>query len=628
MSRTFNKTAMLRRIEKLFANVRSSASTKPQPPPGVDRRDFLRMGALAGTAAASFGSLAAAAPAAAALDQAQASAIASAPSNLNEVTILELQAQMTAGHLTAADLLNYYLKRIKVLDQNQDEDGPRVNSILELNPDAHAIALQRDGERRKGQVRGPLHGIPILLKDNIDTADKMQTAAGSLALVGMPAQQDSTVAAKLRAGGAVIMGKTNLSEWAYFRGSPATSGWSGRGGQCNNPYIIKTNPCGSSSGSAAAVSANFTAGSVGTETDGSIVCPANHNGVVGIKTTLGLTSRAGVVPISHDQDVVGPHGRTVSDAAVVLGVISSQTPDPRDPATFANREKVFSDYTQFLDPDGLRGARIGVMRNGVPGGSAKTDAIYDAAIQALSDGGAIIVDPADIPTITDINAAVSEFTVLIYDFLRDLNAYLATRVGVPIKTLADAIAFNEAHADVELKYFGQELFLLAQSDPFTQADYQAALANERMIGGPQGIDAALQQFGVDALVSPTAWPAWTTDLINGDHFLAEGSSSPAAIAGYPAINVPMGNSFGLPVGITFTGTAFSEPTLIKFASGFEHVIQARILPQFLPTLHANRPGSDLKVNTVEQAITTRSSAASPRSNTIINKPNAIRLRMM
>jgi amidase len=574
------------------------------------------MGALAGTAAASFGSLAAAAHAAAALDQAQASAIASAPSNLNEVTILELQAQMTAGHLTAADLLNYYLKRIKVLDQNQDEDGPRVNSILELNPDAHAIALQRDGERRKGQVRGPLHGIPILLKDNIDTADKMQTAAGSLALVGMPAQQDSTVAAKLRAGGAVIMGKTNLSEWAYFRGSPATSGWSGRGGQCNNPYIINTNPCGSSSGSAAAVSANFTAGSVGTETDGSIVCPANHNGVVGIKTTLGLTSRAGVVPISHDQDVVGPHGRTVSDAAVVLGAISSQTPDPRDPATFANREKVFSDYTQFLDPDGLRGARIGVMRNGVTGGSAKTDAIYDAAIQALSDGGAIIVDPADIPTITDIIAAVSEFTVLIYDFLRDLNAYLATRVGVPIKTLADAIAFNEAHADVELKYFGQEIFLLAASAPFTQADYQAALANERMIGGPQGIDAALQQFGVDALVSPTAWPAWTTDLINGDHFLAEGSSSPAAIAGYPAINVPMGNSFGLPVGITFTGTAFSEPTLIKFASGFEHVIQARIVPQFLPTLPTSTPTHD------------RKSAASPKIGATVNATTAMRPRMI
>jgi amidase len=482
-------------------------------------------------------------------------------------------------------LLNYYLTRIKVLDQN----GPRVNSVLQVNPDAHAIALQRDAERRKGQVRGPLHGIPILLKDNIDTADNMQTAAGSLALVGAPALQDSTVAAKLRAGGAVILGKTNLSEWANFRSFFSSSGWSGRGGQCNNPYIIEANPCGSSSGSAAAVSANFTAGSLGTETDGSIVCPANNNGVVGIKTTLGLTSRAGVVPISHDQDVVGPHGRTVSDAAVVLGVIASQAPDPRDPATFSNRDRVFGDYTQFLDPDGLRGARIGVMRNVVTGASPKADAIYETAIQAMSDAGAIIVDPADIPTISDITAGDSEFTVLIYDFLRDLNAYLATRVGVPIKTLADAIAFNEAHANVELKYFGQEIFLLAESDPFTEADYQAALANERMIGGPQGIDAALQEFGVDALVSPTGSPAWTTDLINGDHFVPEGSTSPAAIAGYPAINVPMGNSFGLPVGITFTGTAFSEPTLIKLASGFEHVIQARIVPQFLPTLTTSAP---------------------------------------
>ena len=279
----------------------------------------------------------------------------------------------------------------------------------------------------------------------------------------------------------------------------------------------------------------------------------------------------------------------MSDAAVVLGVIASQTPDPRDPATFSNRDKVFSNYTQFLDPDGLRGARIGVMRNVVTGASPKADAIYETAIQAMSDAGAIIVDPTDIPTIDEIAAFASEFTVLIYDFLRDLNAYLATRVAVPIKTLADAIAFNEAHADVELKYFGQEIFLLAESDPFTEADYQAALANERLIGGPQGIDAALQQFGVDALVSPTGSPAWTSDLINGDHFVPEGSSSPAAIAGYPAINVPMGNSFGLPVGITFTGTAFSEPTLIKLASGFEHVIQARIVPQFLPTLTTSTP---------------------------------------
>ena len=623
MSQTIGKLAVLRRMHKLLDNMRASAEGRTQPPSGLDRRNFLQIGALTGAAAASFGGLAAAAPAAAALDRA---AVASAPSSLNEVTILELQARMKGGHLTAVELLNYYLRRIHLLDQN----GPGVNSIMELNPDAHAIARQMDSERRQGIVRSPMHGIPILLKDNIDTGDKMQTSAGSLALVGTPALQDSTVAAKLRTAGAVIMGKTTLSEWAYWRGSPATSGWSGRGGQCNNPYIIDTNPNGSSSGSGAAVSANFTAGSLGSETDGSILGPANNNGVVGIKPTLGLTSRAGVVPISHNQDVVGPHGRTVSDAAVVLGIIASQTPDPRDPATFANRNQVASDYTQFLDPDGLRGARIGVMRNGVTGGSAKTDAIYDNVIQAMSDAGAIIVDPADIPTIADIIAFGSEFIVLTYDFLRDLNAYLATRVGVPIKTLADLIAFNEAHADEELQYFGQELLLLSQSDPFPQADYQAALADERAIGGPQGIDAALQQFGVDALVSPTGWPAWTTDLINGDHFLAEGSTSPAAIAGYPAINVPMGNSFGLPVGITFTGTAFSEPTLIKLASGFEHIIQARIVPQFLPTLHASRPADQDQSAVAQRASTTLSAArdASPKVSTRVSANMKGHLRMM
>jgi amidase len=605
MSETYNKTAMLRKLERLLDKLRCSAAPRPQLSSGIDRRDFLRMGALAGATAVT--GLSSAVPASAA-DQAQSSAAHSAPTQLNEFTIIELQAEMAAGHLTAVHLLSYYLTRIKLLDQS----GPNVNSVLELNPDAPAIARQRDAERRRGIVRGPLHGIPVLLKDNIDTADKMQTAAGSLALVGMPPLQDSTVAAKLRAGGAVIMGKSNLSEWANFRSTSSSSGWSGRGGQNNNPYIIDTNPCGSSSGSAASVSSNFTAGSLGTETDGSIVCPANNNGVVGIKPTLGLTSRAGVVPIAHDQDVVGPHGRRVSDAAVVLGIIASQSPDPRDPATFKNRDKVFSDYARFLDPDGLKGARIGVMRKDITGASPKADAIYDAAIQAMSDAGAIIVDPADIPTIDDITSGVSEFTVLIHDFLRDLNAYLATRVGVPIRTLADAIAFNEAHANVELKFFGQELFLLAESDPFTDAEYQAAVAHDLAIGGPQGIDAALQKFGVEALVSPTGTPAWTTDLINGDHFILEGSSSPAAIAGYPAINVPMGNSFGLPVGITFTGTAFSEPTLIKLASGFEHVMKARIVPQFLPKLPNTTVHHD--ASAASTASTSVNASTSPKIN--------------
>jgi amidase len=423
MSKSNRNTAMLRRLERVLGRVRSSME-RPQSSSGIDRRSFLRMGVLTGAAGGSFGGAAAATSAA--VHQARP-VVRSAPSALNELSILELQAEMKAGHLTAVELLNYYLTRIYLLDQS----GPGVNSNMELNPDPHAIARHMDAERRRGIVRSPLHGIPMLLKDNIDTGDKMQTAAGSLALVGTPALRDSTVAAKLRAAGAVIMGKTTLSEWAYWRGSPATSGWSGRGGQCNNPYILDASPLGSSSGSGAAVSANFTAGSLGTETDGSILGPANNCGVVGIKPTLGLASRAGVVPISHNQDVVGPHSRTVSDVAVVLGIVASEPADPRDPATFANRDKVFSDYTQFLDADGLRGTRIGVMRNGVTGGSAKTDAIYNTAIQAMADARATIVDPADIPTIADIIAFGSEFIVLTYDFLRDLNDYLAREWACP-----------------------------------------------------------------------------------------------------------------------------------------------------------------------------------------------------
>ena len=578
MSQKLNKS-VIRRVEKILERIQSS--TKPLAKSQLDnsgdfnRRDFLRLGALAG-AAASLAELGAASPA-----QAQATA----PSEVNEATIAQLQAEMAAGRLTSVSLVDKYLARINALDNN----GPKVNAILETNPDVRDIALARDAERRAGMVRGPLHGIPVLLKDNIDTADRMQTAAGSLALVGPAPSQDSTVAAKLRAAGAVILGKTNLSEWANFRSIHSSSGWSGRGGQNNSPYAIDRNPCGSSSGSAAAVSANFTAVSIGTETDGSIVCPANANGVVGIKPTLGLTSRAGVVPIAHSQDVVGPHTRTVADAAAVLNAIVSRTPDPRDSATSGapqpgqTRPPIPADYTQFLDPTGLRGARIGVARNGVTGFNDKADAVYETAIQAMSSAGAIIIDPTDIPTIDEINMGNSETVVLIFEFKRDLNAYLATRTGVPIRTLADAIAFNEAHADQELKFFGQELFLLAESDPFTQAEHDAAFARERQIGGPLGIDAVLQQFNLDAIVAPTGSPAWTTDLVDGDHFIFA-SSSPAAIAGYPGISVPMGNSFGLPVGITFMGTAFSEPRLIKVASGFEAVVQGRMQPQFFTTL--------------------------------------------
>jgi amidase len=516
-----------------------------------------------------------------------APATAAPAPELEEVTVAQLQTQMASGGLTAHALVQKYLTRIGVIDRD-------LNSVIEINPDAEAIAKALDAERQAGHVRGPLHGIPVLLKDNVDTHDKMQTAAGSIALVGTAPSQDSTVAAKLRAAGAVILGKTNLSEWANFRSLHSSSGWCGRGGQCNNPYALDRNPCGSSSGSGAAPSANLTAVSIGTETDGSIVCPANANGVVGIKPTVGLVSRAGVIPISHSQDTVGPHTRTVADAAAVLGAIASKTTDPRDAATIGNRNKVFTDYTQFLDPSGLRGARIGVARAGVSGFSEKADAVFEDALDAMRAAGATLVDPADIPTIDEINGGFDEFVVLIWEFKDDLNAYLATRSGVALdregfaRTLGGLIAFNNAHAAVELEFFQQEIFELAEARSLfglqiTPALYASSLAHERLIGGAQGIDAVLQQFNLDAIVAETGAPPWTTDLIDGDHFLGA-SSSPAAIAGYPIINVPMGTTFGLPVGISFMGTAYSEPKLIKLASGFEAATKARTVPQLFNTL--------------------------------------------
>jgi amidase len=516
-----------------------------------------------------------------------APATAAPAPELEEVTVAQLQAQMASGGLTAQALVQKYQARINVID-------PGLNSIIELNPDAEAVAMALDAERRAGRVRGPLHGIPVLLKDNVDTHDRMQTTAGSIALLGTAPSQDATVAAKLRAAGAVILGKTNLSEWANFRSLHSSSGWCGRGGQCNNPYALDRNPCGSSSGSGAAPSANLTTVSIGTETDGSIVCPANANGVVGIKPTVGLVSRAGVIPISHSQDTVGPHTRTVADAAAVLGAIASKTSDPRDAATSGNRNKVFTDYTQFLDANGLRGARIGVARAGVSGYSEKLDAAFEDALDAMRAAGAILVDPADIPTIDEINGGFDEFVVLIWEFRDDLNTYLATRSGVALdregyaKTLAGLIAFNKAHAAVELEFFQQEIFDLAEARSLfglqiTPELYASSLAHERQIGGAQGIDAVLQQYNLDALVAETGAPPWTTDLIDGDHFLGA-SSSPAAIAGYPIINVPMGTTFGLPVGISFMGTAYSEPKLIKLASGFEAATKARTIPQLFDTL--------------------------------------------
>jgi amidase len=546
----------------------SAEESSPENGQRVNRRDFLRLGTLAGAGAFLTK-----------IDAPSGSTMkASAPGGIEEATLAELQAAMESGQLTSLDITNIYLDRIKALDQS----GPQINSILEVNPDAAQIARALDRERRQSGSRGPLHGIPIVLKDNIDTADRMQTTAGSLALVGEPPAQDSTVAERLRQAGAVILGKANLSEWANFRSFHSSSGWSGRGGQVRNPYVLDRNPCGSSSGSAASVAANLCAASLGTETDGSVVCPSNHNAVVGIKPTVGLTSRAGVVPISHTQDTVGVHGRTVADAATVLGALTGV--DPRDPATQASEGKSHTDYTQFLDPDGLQGARIGVPRNmGFTGYSEETDALFETALQAMADAGATIVDPADFPNADQLLTDQAELIVLVYEFKRDLNAYLATRTGVPVQTLADTIAFNIAHADVELKWFLQEWFELAEAEIFSEAEYLDALERGPRIAGPEGIDAILAAHSLDALVAPTGSPSWPTDLVNGDHFLGA-SSWPAAMAGYPLINVPSGYAFGLPVGISLMGTAFSEPTLIKVAHGFEQATNHRRAPEYIETL--------------------------------------------
>ena len=521
------------------------------------------------------------------------------PTRFNEATVADLQAQMAAGQLTSVGLTTFYLNRIKQLDEN----GPGLNSIIELNPDALAIAASADAERRRGLVRGPLHGIPVLLKDNIDTGDRMQTTAGSLALAGAPAVHDSTVAANLRAGGAVILGKTNLSEWANFRSFFSTSGWSGRGGLAHNPYSLDRNACGSSSGSGAAASANLTAVSLGSETDGSIVCPANVNGVVGLKPTVGLTSRAGVVPISHVQDTVGPHTRTVADAAAVLSVIQSRIGDGRDPATggvplgWRGRSRptnIPADYTQFLDTNGLRGARIGVTRQGVDNAPPQVGAAFDAAVAAIEAAGAMVVD-LDAEGFT-FPSADGEFLVLLFDFKVDLQKYFASRAGVPMagKTLADAIAFNNANAAAEMPFFGQEIFELAQQIDTSSPDapqpvfggmtYNQALDIDQNVG-VNGIDLALSKFHLDAIVAPTDGPAWTTDLINSDHFIFA-SSGLAAAPGYPIVQVPAGVVLGVPVGVSFFATAFSEPTLIRLASGFEAATHARVVPTFAPTLPA------------------------------------------
>jgi amidase len=535
------------------------------------------------------------------------------PAEHNEATIAQLQAEMASGKLSSVKLTREYIARIQALDQS----GPNVNAVIELNPDALAMAKHADDLRKHGQLLGPLHGIPVLLKDNIGTGDKMQTSAGSFALVGTPAQEDSTVAANLRAGGAVILGKTNLSEWANFRSFESISGWSGRGGQTNNPYGLNRNPCGSSSGSGAAASSNFAAVSFGSETDGSIVCPGNANGVAAIKPTVGLTSRAGVVPISHTQDTVGPHGRTVADCAAALGVIQSRTFDGRDPATGgvplgwrglrSRPTTIPTDYTQFVNPKGLKGARIGITRVGlngftnVPTPQPVLEAI-EASFQALKDAGATIID-LDAQGFV-FPSADGEFFVLLYDFKGDVATYFKTRVGVPVAggNLQSAIDFNNAHADVEMPFFNQDIFELAQTivldpnhvDPSFGFSYNQALDIDQN-AGVNGIDAALKQFQLDAVVSATDNPAWATDLIYGDHFIF-GTSGLAAPPGYPIVQVPAGVVFGVPLGISFFGTAFSEPTLIKLASGYEAATQVRA--HNLPTFPGTAPDTHIQGTTL------------------------------
>jgi len=497
------------------------------------------------------------------------------PFAFDEATISDLQTRMKSGHLSAHQLTEAYLARIQEIDKH----GPALNSVIEVNPDALAIADTLDKERKEKGPWSLMHGIPVLIKDNIDTADRMQTTAGSLALMGSKPAQDSGVAQKLRQAGAVILGKTNLSEWANIRSSHSTSGWSGRGGLTKNPYALDRNACGSSSGSGAATSASLCAAAVGSETDGSIVCPSSANGVVGIKPTLGLISRAEIIPIAHSQDTAGPMARTVGDAAILLGVLAGT--DPRDPATADAASKMQKDYTQFLDPNGLRGARIGVARKYF-GFSDAVDDLMNQLIVKMKTAGAEIIDPADLESHGKFDD--TELLVLMYELKADLNTYLANRPSAQVRTLADVISFNEKNKDKEMPYFGQDLLLKAQEKgPLTDKEYVAALAANRSLSREHGIDFVMDKFHLDAIVAPTGAPAWLTDLANGDHAVG-GSSNAAAVAGYPNINVPAGFVFGMPVGISFFGRAWSEPGLLKVAYGFEQLVKARKPPQFLPTI--------------------------------------------
>jgi len=556
----------------------SNSSTRPT---SLQRRDFLRAGALAAAATAldvSRGeSAATSSPAATALARApEKNAFEQNAFELEETTIAALQDGMRTGRYTARSITELYLGRMDAVDKA----GPAINSVIERNPDAVRIAEERDAERKAGRVRGPLHGVPVLIKDNIDTADRMRTSAGSLALGESIAPRDAFIAARLREAGAVILGKTNLSEWANFRSTHSTSGWSGRGGQTKNPYVLDRNPCGSSSGTGASISANLAAVGVGTETDGSIVCPSSANGLVGIKPTVGLVSRSGIIPISHSQDTAGPMARTVTDAAALLAVLGGV--DPRDTATAASRGKSTSDYARVLNAGALKGARIGVARSFF-GFSDAVDRVMSEAIAAMKSAGATIVDPANIATAGKFDDAESD--VLHFEFKTDLNAYLAA-LGpkAPHKDLASLIAFNEQNKDREMPYFGQETFIKAQAKgPLTSPAYKAARDKCIRLSRTEGIDATLAKYRLSAIIAPTGGPAWPTDLLNGDHFTG-GSSTPSAVSGYPSVTVPAGWVHGLPVGLSFIGAQWSDAALVGLAYAFEQATKVRKPPRFLPSV--------------------------------------------